>query len=90
MKNPKRGVLMGIIQEILEKHLGKAVGILIGILFGLLAIKYGLLRAIFVALCALAGYYIGKRLDERVDFGKYFQGSLGNANNGFSLRLKKL
>ncbi|OPZ74108.1 MAG: hypothetical protein BWY80_00712 [Firmicutes bacterium ADurb.Bin456] len=68
---------MGIIQEILEKHLGKAVGILTGLLFGLLAIKYGLLRAFFVALCAVAGYYTGKRLDERVDFREIFSRLFG-------------
>ena len=63
---------MAIIQEILEKHLGKVIGILIGLVFGWLAIKYGLFKAIFVVLCALAGYYIGKRLDEKVDFRDVF------------------
>ncbi|MDD4169035.1 MAG: DUF2273 domain-containing protein [Desulfotomaculaceae bacterium] len=59
---------MGIIQEILEKHLGKALGILLGLVFGWFAIKYGLFKALFVAGCAVAGYYLGKRLDEKYDF----------------------
>lgn len=59
---------MGIFQEILDKHLGKVVGVLLGLVFGWFAIKYGLFKALFVAACAVAGYYIGKRLDEKVDF----------------------
>lgn len=59
---------MEIIREILDKHLGKIAGVLLGLIFGWFAIKYGILKALFVAVCAVAGYYIGKRLDERVDF----------------------
>lgn len=63
---------MGILQEIMEKHLGKVLGILLGLIFGWFAIKYGLFKAVFVLLCALAGYYIGKRLDDKVDFREVF------------------
>ncbi len=35
-------------------------------------IIYGLFKALFVAVCATAGYYIGKRLDEKVDFKEIF------------------
>ena len=59
---------MGVFQEILDKHVGKVVGVLLGLVFGWFAIKYGLLKALFVAACTVAGYYIGKRLDEKVDF----------------------
>ena len=67
---------MGIFQEFVEKNPGKIIGILLGMIFGYLAIKYGLLKALFVAACVCAGFYIGKRLDESVDFkvmlNKYF------------------
>lgn len=63
---------MGILQEIIDKHLGKVIGVLLGLIFGWFAIQYGLLKAIFVTVCAVAGYYIGKRLDEKVDFREMF------------------
>jgi uncharacterized membrane protein len=67
---------MGLFNEIIDKHPGKIIGILIGLAFGWFAIKYGFFKALFVAACVVAGYYIGKRLDEKVDFKsvlkKYF------------------
>ncbi|KUK83771.1 MAG: putative membrane protein [Pelotomaculum thermopropionicum] len=59
---------MGILREMLDSHLGKIIGVIIGLFFGWFAIKYGLFKALFVAVCAVAGYYIGKRLDENFDF----------------------
>ncbi|HBC93553.1 MAG TPA: hypothetical protein DCZ10_11835 [Pelotomaculum sp.] len=63
---------MEVFQEILNKHLGKAVGIILGLLYGFLAIKYGFFKAFFVLICAALGYYIGKRLDEKVDLRELF------------------
>ncbi|TEB06662.1 hypothetical protein Psch_00194 [Pelotomaculum schinkii] len=63
---------MEVFQEILNKHLGKAVGVILGLIYGLLAIKYGFFKALFVLICAALGYYIGKRLDEKVDFRELF------------------
>ncbi|MBC7106103.1 MAG: DUF2273 domain-containing protein [Firmicutes bacterium] len=51
-------------QEIWDRHRGKILGVALGLSFGWFAIIYGLLKAIFVALCVGAGYYLGKRLDE--------------------------
>jgi uncharacterized membrane protein len=59
---------MAVLREILDSHLGKIIGIILGLLFGWFAIKYGLFKALFVMVCAVAGYYIGKRLDENYDF----------------------
>jgi uncharacterized membrane protein len=63
---------MEVFQEILNKHLGKAVGVLLGLIYGFLAIKYGFFKAFFVLICAALGYYIGKRLDEKVDLRELF------------------
>jgi len=60
--------------EYLEKHMGKIIGVLIGLIFGYLAIKYSLIKALFVALCAFAGYHLGKRLDDKVDFRRLIAG----------------
>ncbi|MEW5953024.1 MAG: DUF2273 domain-containing protein [Bacillota bacterium] len=57
----------GLILEFLDRHRGKIVGITLGLVFGWFAISYGLLKAVFVALCIIIGYYAGKAVDERVD-----------------------
>jgi len=50
-------------QEIWEKHRGKVLGILLGLIFGWFTITYGVIKAIFVAVCTSIGYYIGTRMD---------------------------
>ncbi|MBE3584692.1 MULTISPECIES: DUF2273 domain-containing protein [Desulfofundulus] len=58
--------------ELWRKHKGKITGIILGLAFGWFAITYGLLKAVFVSACVVAGYYIGKHLDERVNFKEIF------------------
>lgn len=58
---------MEILQDILRKHPGKIIGVVLGLLFGWFAITYGLLKALFVLVCVVAGFYLGKRLDEKMD-----------------------
>jgi len=60
--------------EIIQKNRGKAAGIILGLIFGWFAITYGILKAIFVSLCILAGYYIGKQIDRRADLKEIFLG----------------
>ena len=63
--------------DLLEKHMGKVFGVLLGLIFGLLVLKYGLIKALFVSICVCAGFYLGKRMDEKIDFrgifARYFQ-----------------
>lgn len=65
-------MLYKLIQEIFENHRGKAIGILLGLVFGWFAISYGLFKAIFVAFCVVAGYFIGKGVDNNFDFREAF------------------
>ncbi|MFA5385831.1 MAG: DUF2273 domain-containing protein [Eubacteriales bacterium] len=58
--------------DFLGRHRGKAIGILIGLVFGGLVIKYGIIKTIFVAICVVVGYYIGKRLDEHLGIKDIF------------------
>ncbi len=51
-----------------ENHRGKIVGIVLGLIFGVCVVKYGFGRAIFVLICVLIGYYIGKKIDAKVNF----------------------
>lgn len=57
-----------LIMEMIERNRGKVTGVLLGLVFGWFAITYGIFKAIFVSICIVAGYFIGKKLDERVDF----------------------
>uniref|UniRef100_A0A7C2J020 DUF2273 domain-containing protein n=1 Tax=Ammonifex degensii TaxID=42838 RepID=A0A7C2J020_9THEO len=59
-------------QEFFERHRGKVIGVALGLAFGWFAIVYGFWKAIFVALCVAVGYYVGKRIDERVDLGRFW------------------
>lgn len=58
---------LGLMLEFLDKHRGKVIGVVLGLTFGWFAISYGLLKAVFVALCIVVGYYTGKSVDDRVD-----------------------
>lgn len=51
-----------------EYHRGKTLGLLIGLLFGLMVVMFGFFQAIFIALCMLAGFVIGKRIDDHTGF----------------------
>lgn len=60
--------------DILQKNRGKVAGITIGLVFGWFAITYGILKAVFVSLCIVAGYHIGKQIDRRADLKEIFLG----------------
>ena len=45
---------------------GKIAGAVIGLGFGLVVIHYGLLRALFLAACAFAGWWIGRVLEGEI------------------------
>lgn len=66
-----------ILQEIIDHHRGKALGVILGLIFGWFAISYGFLKAIFVSICIIVGYIIGKRIDENGDVKKAFDRLFG-------------
>ncbi|HUW64312.1 MAG TPA: DUF2273 domain-containing protein [Spirochaetia bacterium] len=55
-------------EEFFGRHRGKVVGVVLGLLFGLLLVTWGFFKTVFVALCVVLGYLIGKRLDDHFDF----------------------
>ncbi len=63
-----------LILELIEKNRGKVAGVALGLIFGWFAITYGVIKAIFVSICVVAGYYIGKKLDEQVGFKDILSG----------------
>jgi len=60
--------------DLIQKNRGRAAGISLGLVFGWFAISYGILKAVFVSICILAGYYIGRQIDSRADWREIFSG----------------
>ncbi len=56
-----------LMEEIWQHHSGKIIGVLLGFVIGILVITFGFFRTLFVALCAVAGYVVGKRIDQKED-----------------------
>jgi len=54
--------------ELWTHHRGKTVGIGIGFLFGLMVALLGFFEAVFISLCMVVGYFVGRRIDENIDF----------------------
>lgn len=47
---------------------GRIIGLCIGITIGILIIGIGFIKALFIVLCGLIGYYIGKKKDNNENF----------------------
>jgi uncharacterized membrane protein len=56
-----------LLEEIWQHHSGKIVGGAIGFILGVLVITFGFFQTLFVLLCVIAGYIVGKRIDEKED-----------------------
>lgn len=57
-----------LLGETLKNHRGKLIGIILGLCFGLMAAIFGFFKAVFIALCIIIGYFLGKRVDEHKNF----------------------
>jgi len=62
-----------LLSELLKYHRGKLVGILLGLLFGLLTAFLGFWRTLFIGICILIGYIIGKKIDEHKSLKKLLE-----------------
>ncbi len=51
-------------RKLLEEHPGKVFGALGGVLFGFLVFFLGPFWAVFIVACGVAGFLLGKRLEE--------------------------
>ncbi len=56
-----------LLEEIWQYHSGKITGVTIGFILGVLIITFGFFETLFVLLCVIAGYIVGKRIDEKED-----------------------
>jgi len=57
--------------DVLERHMGKIIGAFVGLLFAIIVLKYGFFKALFITACAILGFFLGKRVDERIDLRSY-------------------
>ena len=65
----KRGGNMNseLVVEIWRQHSGKLTGLVIGMFVGIFILVFGFFHTIFVMLCMIFGYIVGKRIDEKED-----------------------
>lgn len=51
--------------ELFREHRGKIIGGILGLFIGIIIILFGFFKTLFVILCAIIGYYIGKSTDSK-------------------------
>ncbi|MBP2649333.1 MAG: hypothetical protein H6Q74_158 [Firmicutes bacterium] len=56
-----------LLKDLWQQHSGKIIGGLTGLILGVLIICFGFFRTLFVLICVIAGYIVGKRIDEKED-----------------------
>lgn len=62
-----KGNINSLIEKIKERNSGKTIGTMIGFFIGTLILYIGFLKTLFVIVCALIGFFIGKRADDKDD-----------------------
>lgn len=58
---------------IYEEHRAKAIGVVIGLLAAVLFLSFGFWRTLFIVICIVLGYIIGKRIDEDKNFEQWIK-----------------
>lgn len=66
-------MLEKILLYLMEEHRGKTIGIFLGLIASILFIAYGFWRTLFVIVCILLGYFIGKEIDQNQGFDQWIQ-----------------
>ena len=52
------------VRQWLARHGGRFWGALVGLVFSLMVMRFGIIWTMFVGLAVLAGYLVGRHLDE--------------------------
>lgn len=66
-------MLEKIVLYLMEEHRGKTIGILLGLIASILFIAYGFWRTIFIIVCILLGYFIGREIDQNKNWDQWIQ-----------------
>ena len=59
-----------ILIELWHNHKGKFIGVVCGLIFSLFVISFGFWKALFIFFCILVGFYLGKKVDSKIDIRK--------------------
>lgn len=60
------------------KNKGKIIGLLLGLIFSILTLTIGFFRTVFIVICTVLGYYIGKKIDNNEDVIELLQRIMPN------------
>jgi uncharacterized membrane protein len=58
------------VYEIYRQHKGEILGAAFGLSIAIIVLLLGILKALFIVICVVFGYYIGKRLSQDKDYIK--------------------
>jgi len=61
-------MMMIFFSENWREHRGKILGAILGLIIGIIIIVFGFLKAVFIVLCTVIGYFIGKIIDAKESF----------------------
>jgi len=56
--------LRELAQDLWQNHRGKLVGSLLGLVFAAFVMWVGFLWTVFVFICVIVGFWVGKRMDD--------------------------
>ena len=56
--------------ELWQHHSGKIIGCILGFLVGMFILLLGFFQTLFILFCIIAGYVVGKRIDEKEDIAE--------------------
>ncbi|MDD4569918.1 MAG: DUF2273 domain-containing protein [Tepidanaerobacteraceae bacterium] len=71
---------MDFLWELWLQHRGKIIGGILGLLIGIVIIVFGFFKALFVIICTILGYYIGKSTDNKEKFRDFLDKILPPGN----------
>lgn len=66
-------MLEKLVLYILQEHRGKLIGILLGLVVAILFVSLGFLKTLFIVLCIVVGYILGKAIDEQKSFDNWLR-----------------
>ncbi len=51
--------------DLFNKNRGKCIGVAAGLIIGIFVLVIGFFKTLFLIICILLGYYIGKKVDNK-------------------------
>lgn len=77
--------VLSLILKYIKSNRGKSIGIVLGFLVALLVLIIGFFKTFFIAICIVAGYTIGKKIDEGENIKELIIKSIESIKNKDSL-----